>query len=425
MRRVPFVAVAALAALAARAETLAIVGGRVHTMTVHAAIENGTVIVRDGRIVAVGAGLAAPADARRIDAAGKIVTPGLMSAGSQLGLVEVSAAGDTADQNVDSVPLGAAFDVSYALNPNSTLLPQARADGLTRAMTYPGRATHAPFAGMGAVLRLVDGHEIVDRRQVAVFARAGGLSSSAAGGSRAAQWVLMRNALDEARVYRPSRTPGAPRDQLANRLDIEALRAVVEGRMPLAILAERESDIREAVRLAQDHDVRVVVLGGTEAWRVAQLLAARRIPVVLDPFENLPATFDQIGARLDNAAILHRAGVLIAFAVPGIRMSHDAGAVIREAAGVAVANGLPHDAALRALTADAAAIWGIADHYGTLAPGRDADIVIWDADPLEPTSAPERVFVRGREVSLETRQRALAERYAPARRTQPWPPPYR
>ena len=407
------------------AETLAVVNAHAYPLTDTASIDNATIVIRDGKIEAVAAGLSPPAGARVIQADGHIVTPGLMNAGTQLGLVEISAVADSSDATVTSGPLGAAFDIQYALNPNSTLLPLARADGITRAGAYPGGAANAPFAGMGAVLRLSEGAQILDTPQAMMFARVGGMAAAKAGGSRSAEWVLLRNALDEARQYgKKQRTPG-PRDQLLNHLDAEALQPVISGRMPLAVVAARESDIREAARVADDYHLRIVLFGGAEAWRAAQLLAARRIPVVLDPFDDLPWTFDEMGARADNAAILQRAGVVIAFTLPPIHSSHNAGSELREAAGLAVAGGLPRIEALKALTAYPAAIWGIEGHYGTLAPGKDADLVIWDGDPLEPASAPVLVMVQGRTVSLETRQSLLRKRYAPAHHGDPWPPAYR
>ncbi|HZF15856.1 MAG TPA: amidohydrolase family protein, partial [Steroidobacteraceae bacterium] len=353
-------------------------------------------------------------------------------AATQLGLVEVSSVADSSDTKVNPGALGAAFDVTYALNQNSTLVARARADGLTRAVSLPGSwgdfataGASAPFSGSGVVLKLVDGAGWIDRRHAAMVVVVGGFAASQVGGSRSAEWILLRNALDEAKKYRPSRGAGEPRDQLLNRLDIEALQPVVAGTMPLAIAAMRESDIRQAVAVGTDYNIPVIVIGGAEAWRVAGLLAERKVPVVLNPFDNLPWTFDDIGARADNAAILARAGVTIAFSVPGIHLSHDAGEVIREAAGVAVANGLPWADALRALTLNPARIWGIDDHYGRIAPGMDADLVIWDGDPLEPTSAPTAVFVAGRAVSLTTRQSLLRDRYSPLHKSEPWPPGYR
>ena len=131
------------------AETLAVVNAHAYPLTDTASIDNATIVIRDGKIEAVAAGLSPPAGARVIQADGHIVTPGLMNAGTQLGLVEISAVADSSDATVTSGPLGAAFDIQYALNPNSTLLPLARADGITRAGAYPGGAANAPFAGMG------------------------------------------------------------------------------------------------------------------------------------------------------------------------------------------------------------------------------------------------------------------------------------
>jgi hypothetical protein len=349
-----------------------------------------------------------------------------VSAATQLGLVEMLSAEETVDRQVKASPLGAAFDVQYALNPNSVLLRQARADGVTRALSFPAGAGNAPFAGQAALLQLGDGPDLLDRAKAAMFVQAGGAYAKDAGGSRSAQWILLRNALDEAKQYRAYPRPGPARDQLLNHVDADALQPVLEGKMPLAVMAQRESDIREAVKLGDAYELHVVVIGGAEAWRAADLLAARKVPVIVDPTANLPMSFDEIGARPDNAALLQRAGVRIAFYVPGntLMLSYNVGSAIREAAGLAVANGLPYVEALRAVTRNPAAIWGQQERYGSLAPGREADLVVWDGDPLQPGSAPLRVFVQGRQVNLATRQDALRDRY----RAQPGavlPPGYR
>jgi imidazolonepropionase-like amidohydrolase len=427
MMRAILATLALFAAFPAAAETIAIVHARAWTMAGSGPIENATIVARNDAIVSVAAGASPPADARVIDAAGRIVTPGLMSGATQLGLTEVGAAAETNDQTVSSGPLGASFDVQYALNANSVLLPQARADGLTRAMSYPGGAAGVPFAGLGALIRLVEGPDILERPRAALFVTVGSSTSAKAGGSRAAQWALLRNAFDEVRAYSAAPRTLAVRDQLLNRLDIAALQPVLAGRVPLVVAAQRESDIRQAVKLAKDYALRLVILGGVEAWRAADLLAATKTPVVLDPLANLPVSFDQIGARLDNAALLAKAGVPIAFSVSGngIYLSYNAGLALREGAGFAVANGLPYADALKAITIGAARIWGIDAHYGTIAPGKDADLVIWDGDPLEPSSAPAAMFVRGRQASLVTRQTLLRDRYAPSRSNDPLPPTYR
>jgi imidazolonepropionase-like amidohydrolase len=409
------------------AETIAIEGAKVYTLVEPAGRENTTILIRDGRIEYVGSALPSPPGARVIDAHGRVITPGLMNAATQLALGEVLGASDTMDRSVSSGSLGAAFDIQYAVNPNSVLLARARADGLTRAAIFPGGSAAAPFAGAGALLRLDEGAEIIERPKAAMFVVSGYSGSKQAGGSRSASWILLRNALDEAKRFGAPVGPGAPRDQLLNHVDIEALLPVVQGRMPLVISASRESDLRQCAALALDYKLRVIILGGAEAWRVAALLAARNIAVILDPSANLPISFDEIGARLDNAAILQRAGVLIAMSVPanGIHLSYNAGLSIREAAGLAVANGLPWIEALKALTLNAGRIWGIDDHYGSIAAGKDADLVVWDDDPLEPSSSALMVFIRGREVSLRSRQTELRDRYSPHRSAEAWPPAYR
>jgi imidazolonepropionase-like amidohydrolase len=422
-------ALAAFCVVPASAQTLAIVHARAYATPGAAPIEDATILIRDGRIVSVAPGLPPPASAEVVDAHGRIVTPGLMNGATQLGIIDVDSTDDAVDQAVKSGPLGTAFDIRYALNPNSELLRVARADGLTRAVSLPTGSASAPFLGQGAALRLSESADILDQPQVAMAVQVGGPSDAAAGGSRAAQWRILRNALDEAGRYRTERHGLEARDQLLNHLDAEALQPVLDGRMPLAISAQRESDIRQAIDLARDDHVRVVIIGGAEAWRVADLLAAAHIPVVLDPFANLPYSLDRIGARGDNAALLQKAGVLIAFGLTddlsSIFTSHLAGEALREAAGLAVSNGLTWDQALMAVTVNPAAIWGVGDHYGALSPGKDADVVIWRGDPLDVSGWPDAVYVRGVRASLKTRQGALRDRYAPAHANDPWPSDYR
>jgi len=412
----------------AAAETVAIVHAKAWTMTEGSSgpVDDATIVIRDGRFDSVSAGGAAPAGARVVDAHGHVVTPGLMNANTHLGLVEVSSLEETRDYGVDSGPLGAAFDVQYGLNANSVLLPGVLADGLTRAVTSPASASDAALLGMGAALRIALGADILDRAQVALYAGIGGGAAKKGGGSRSAQWQLLRNAFEEGGTYVP-KPVGSPRDQLQNVINVAALHAALGRRMPLAMQVSRESDIRQAVRLADDFHLPLIVLGGAEAWRCADLLAAHKVAVVIDPEADLPFNFDQLGARIDSAAILQRTGVTIAFTVSGntIHLSHNAGEAVREAAGLAVANGLPYAEAIKALTINPARVFGIGDHYGSMARGLDADLVIWNGDPLEPASAPDLVLARGAEASRVTRQTLLRDRYAPKAATSVWPPAYR
>lgn len=402
-----------------RAETVAIVHAKAWTMTESTPLDDATVVIAAGKIASVAAGLAAPEGARIIDAKGNPVTPGLMHPATQLGLIEVSSAIETKDGGVSTGPLGAAFDVQYALNPNSSLVPLARSDGLTRAISYPTSTGVAPFAGIGASLHLVESGDWLDRAGIGVFAVIGDRSSAGAGGSRAAQWKLLRIALDNAKA-----ALARPPDPTTRTPEYLALEPVLAGKLPLAISTNRESDLLQAIRLGKDYSIRIVIIGGAEAWMAARELAAAKVPVILDPEANLPMSFDSLGARLDNAVLLRKAGVTIAMCVVGngIHQSYNAGLSMRAGAGLAVAHGLPYIEGLRAMTTSPAVIWGIADRYGTLAAGKDGDVVIWDGDPLEPSTLALHVFVKGREVSLVTHQTQLRERYMPKAGLAPAPP---
>jgi imidazolonepropionase-like amidohydrolase len=158
--------------------------------------------------------------------------------------------------------------------------------------------------------------------------------------------------------------------------------------------------------VAAEYDLRLVVTGANEAWMVAPQLAAAGVPVVLDPSRNVP-TFESLGITFENAARLHAAGVLVAFASFD---SHNA-RNLKQQAGIAVAYGMPYEAALRAVTVNPARIWGIAERFGTLEAGKDADVVVWSGDPFEVTTVAEHVFIRGRQMPADTRQRDLFFRY--------------
>lgn len=414
-----FVSLIALAiASPATAETLAITNAEAWTMETDQPVRGATILIEDGRIVSVAEAGPVPADARVIDARGKPVTPGLVNAATQIGLVEVSGSPDTVDtSSADERNPG--YDVSRALNGNSTLVSLARADGITRALVYPSPSRHAPFSGEPAFARLRDGVDILDTANVGVYVVVGGGAWDRLG-SRAVQWTALRKALGEAkramdappsaddRKKRKGPLPEAPAGRHGGE---ELIRGVLRGDLPLAIQTHRESDIRQAAALASEFGVKLIIVGGTDAWRAADVLAAAKVAVILDPHVNLPFNFDQLGARQDNAAILVKAGVRVAVGQAGgaIHANYNAGMGLREGAGIAVANGLPYYEALRAVTVNPLAIWG--QDGGTLSPGADADLVVWDGDPLEPSSNAVKVIVEGREASTWSRQDMLAERY--------------
>lgn len=406
----------------AQAQSLAIVHAKAWTGASETAVDDATILVRDGKIVSIASGAPAPAGLEIIDAGGKRVTPGLFSGATQIGLMEVSGADDTADEAISSGKLGAAFDIAPALNSNSLLIEQARSDGIIWALSYPSGSAIPPFLGQAALVRLQDG-DILERAKAAVFVRIGGSAASNAGGSRAAEWTLLRRALEEAKLLKAGRLPPAD-DRLFSRIDLEALQPIVGGTAPLAIQTDRSSDIREAIKLKRDYQLKLVLVGAVEAWTVADELARDRIPVILDPAADLPISYDALGARLDNAAILDRAGVSLGITATAnyIDTNYNVGVSSRTAAGIAVANGLPYASAIRALTLGPASIWG-APEAGSIAPGKDADIIIWDGDPLEPSSAPAVTIVAGKPVSTLTREQLLARRYSP-RTDKTWPAAY-
>jgi imidazolonepropionase-like amidohydrolase len=394
---------------AADIETIAVVGAKVYTMGSAGTLDDATVVIENGRIHAVGRGIPVPSGARTVDAHGKVVTPGLFESYTQLGLVEVFAVAGTRDATEQNDRLTAAFDVTDALNPRSTLLPIQRVEGITRAVVVPGNGKSL-LAGRGAAIHLGVGPNLIVRSPIAMFAALGETGAKLAGGSRAGAMLLLKEALDDAKDYAEHRAAwekAERRPYALSRLDLEALGPVVRGELPLVVQVERASDIEAALRLARERHLKLILAGCDEGWIVADEIAAAKVPVLLNPLSDLPATFEHLGATLENAARLHKAGVLFAFIVGDPHNARN----LRQLAGNAVAYGLPWDEALKAITVNPARIWHLDDRIGTLEPGKEADLVIWDGDPLELTTGAERVFIRGVEMPKKTRQTDLRDRY--------------
>ncbi|HET9685316.1 MAG TPA: amidohydrolase family protein [Gemmatimonadaceae bacterium] len=415
--RARYLAAAALvlSAAATQAQTIAITGGKVYPIS-GPVIEGGTVLLRDGKIVAVGRDVSIPADAQRIDATGKVVTPGLVNAATELGLTEIGAVGTTREYGAPNNENGiaAAFMPWEGLNPTSMLLAPAREAGVTTVMVAPEGGL---VSGQAAVVHLVPGsaREMILRSPVGMVATLGpGRGQN--GGSRAETIMRLREVLDDARTYRTHRTD-FDRAQLrplsASRLDLEALLPVLDGRVPMIIEAEKSSDIEAAMTLAKDFGFRMILAGGAEAWMVADKLAAAKIPVLTGAMNNIPTSFATLGQRQENAGLLQKAGVQVS--VIGNAGGGDEEAFnvrnIRFEAGNAVAYGMDWDAALRAITLTPAETFGVADRVGSLAPGRSADVVVWSGDPLEFATEPVHVFIAGREVTQPSRQDLLEQRY--------------
>ena len=390
------------------ADSYAIVGGTVHTMDEQGIIKDGTVLIRDGIIERVTVEQTVPDGYTVVDASGKVITPGFFGALTSLGLVEVSSSSGVVDASIEATPVsatGAALDVQYAINPDSSLFAITRLEGVTSAATAINGSKYL-FGGLGAIIQL-SGQSPIRKSAAFMTIDVGSEGAEHSGGSRAALWVMLDKVLDEAANASGSLSPEKPWYGLNTRLDVEALKQVLSGDVPLLMRADRAADILQVIAFKDRHpSINVVLVHGVEAWRVASKLATANIPVIIDPEYNLPGGFDQMGATMSNAARLHQAGVSVAIGMDthNIRLA-------AQHAGNAVANGLPHEAALRSLTLVPAQIFGLEKVVGSLKSGRKADVVIWSGDPLEVTEVAERVFIDGVPVKMESRQTKLRDRY--------------
>ncbi|MEY2882935.1 MAG: hypothetical protein RL490_659 [Pseudomonadota bacterium] len=419
MKRLAFLIAGLLASAPTLAATIAITGGTVATAVGDTVIANGTVIIRDGRIAAVGANLPVPAGATVIDASGKFVTPGLITAMSTLGIVEVEGVRQTNDASARNTPFSAAIDVTPAINPMSPPIAVNRLGGVTRAIVGPEASTEI-FGGQGAIISLAASGDILMQGRAFQLIEMGEDGARSAGGSRPAAWLNLRNGFAEAQRY--ARNPaafdsGRDKDSLIKRLDAAALVAVVEGRVPAVIHAERASDIIGVLGLKQEFPkLRIILIGAREGWLVADKIAAAKVPVITLSLYDLPDSFETLASTRSNVGRLVAAGVTVGLGI----FAGDSGAQPRNLpyfAGNSVAQasvpggvGLTKAQALATITRAPAQIFGLTD-LGTLEPGKRGDVVVWDGDPLELTSAPTAVLIDGVPQPMTSRQTLLRDRY--------------
>jgi imidazolonepropionase-like amidohydrolase len=429
------------------AETIAITGGTVALGDGSQPIPNGIVVIRDGRIVAAGdMRMKLPAGAQVIDARGKWVTPGIVAGFSRLGLSEVDLSAQGADDTTAEGPFNAAIDVAPAINPLDTTIAVNRADGVTRALVAPNAGKNI-FAGQGAVIDTGADMEPITAARKFQFVELGETGSQKGGGTRASAHVLFRNALREAAELRRYALPlqatrGTPEeptqpivrnpnesriygpearrseDVLLTRFDAAALVPVIQGRQYLLVHAERASDILQVLALKREFPaLKLVLVGASEGWTVADRIAHSGIPVIASAVNDLPASFEQLAATQSNVGRMRAAGVCVAI---GMIDDNDTRYLFdeRQYAGNLVAlqklpgaTGVSWGEALAMITSRPAEAIGMAGEIGSLAPGRRADLVIWSGDPLEGSSAAETVFIDGVRQPLETHQTRLRDRY--------------
>jgi imidazolonepropionase-like amidohydrolase len=435
------------AAAPAAAQTVAIVNGIVATGDGSEPIQGGTVVIRDGRIVAAGAGVRVPAGAQMIDAAGKWVTPGIVAGFSRLGLSEVDLSADGSDDTSSNGPFSAAIDVVPSINPLNTTVGVNRADGVTRALVAPA-AGRSIFAGQGAVIDTGADMDPITAARRFQFVELGETGKAKAGGSRSSAHVLFRNALREAAELRRfavpisaarREPPGAleepvirdpnesrilgpdarrSEDVLLTRFDAAALVPVLQGRQYLLVHVERASDILAVLRLRREFpSLKIVLVGASEGWTVADRIARAGVPVIASAVNDLPASFEQLAATQSNVGRMRGAGVDVSI---GMIDDNDTRYMFeeRQYAGNLVAlqripgaTGVSWGEALAMITSRPAQAIGLGGEIGSLAPGRRADVVIWSGDPLEGASAAEAVFIDGVRQPLDTHQTRLRDRY--------------
>ena len=386
-------------------------------------VPNGTIVLRGGKIEAVGPNVTAPADARVIDGTGLFVYPGMIDGGTQLGLTEIGSVpgGEDTQEIGDFNPQNVALT---AVNPHSELIPVTRVNGVTTAITAAEGGLISGQAGLIDLLGWTPA-EMAARRQAAMVVTypslGGGGFGGGGGGPGGAQRSdaerreeldrrtrSLRSYFADAKAYADMRgrlatSAGVPKVNQA----MEAMVPVMRGEMPVIFDVTTVDQIRGVLALADTFGIKVVVRGAREAWRLADTLAMRKVPVIVGPLTTVPGAEDPYDMTYANPGVLARAGVTIAFQTSDAANSRN----LAYNAALAVAYGLDADAALRALTIDAAEIFGVADRYGSLAPGKVANVVVTTGDPMDVRSVVRHLFIRGQPVPLDDRHTRLYEQF--------------
>jgi len=371
---------------------------------------NGHILIEDGYIKKISKSSMIQAD-KVIDVKGKIVTPGLIAPDTEIGIVEIGALSVTRDDESNIYDIG--FSIHSAFNPNSTLIPWNRSNGITSAITLP-RNTSSPIGGLGSFFILDSKMNINSNADMVLIGRLGGSGSS----SRAEMLSLMDDILSfGSSLSKKDIGSDLTIDEIIDSSsiasyldlktrDIKTLFRLFDENLPLIIKSHRASDIINLINLKKKYDLNLIIMGAQEASLVVDEIAKNDIPLIINPINNIPNSFDELASNINLAQRLEKEGITMMFNVSRDHNYH----LIRQGAGVAVANGLSYGSAIKALTSNAAKVFNI-DKRGSIKVGNHADIVIWEADPLEPSSMPEKVFIGGIETDLTTRSTRLRDRY--------------
>ena len=395
-----FLAFTLLLPLSGYAEDLLIKNGSIHIGDGTPAFV-GDIYIKDGLIEAIGN--LDIESSQTVDASGKIITPGFIAATTALGIIEIGALDVTRDDESDYLNMG--FSIFRGFNPNSTLIPWNRSNGLTSAITLP-QQTSLPLAGMGSYFILDGAIEISGTKDMVMLGRIG-----ASSGSRSEDFDILEGLFKLGKLAKSKSYEKVLEEPLAEFLelhpqDVAALDKLVNKKIPLIMETNRATDILHLIDLKNKYKINMVLAGIEDAPLVLKSLVESNIPVIINPMDNIPDSFDELSSSLKLASVLNKAGVKIVFDSDRSHNYH----LIRQGAGNAVAYGMDYNDAISGLSKNVADVFGLKGR-GSIQQGFAADILVWEFDPLEPSSIPIHVYINGKETDLTTRSSRLKDRY--------------
>lgn len=382
-------------------------GAKIHTMGSLGVMESADLLIVDNIIQEIGTGLVVPDGAEVIDVTGKEITPGLFNVSTALGLVEISAVKSTVDSRNTDKSYSASLSIADVINPDSSLWAHNRMNGLTHAVVKPSNSKSL-FDGQGSVIKLSNGMDHLILRDAAAYMTYGDRAAELAGGTRALALQMIKAVFADLQKMTEAEDVDKykPKSNLKLR-ELKALLPVITESKPVVVNAHRANDILAMLALAKQYALTMIIAGAEEAWMVKDQIAEAKVALILNPYSNLPNSFEKIGNRIDQMSLLHEAGIPMMISNSS---SHNA-YVIRQIAGNAVAYGLPHEVALASMTKTPAQWFGMDNLIGTIESGMQADLVVWDGDPLEITTSADMVYVGGNVMPMTSRQTKLRDRY--------------
>ncbi len=397
---------------------IVLIGGTIHTMA-GATVEGGMILFDKGKIVAVGKDIDIPADARRIDISGKHVYPGMIESASIIGLTEINSTSATRDFS-ELGEINPNVKAAVAINPDSEHFPVTRANGVAMAVSMPRGGV---IAGQAALLML-DGWTwedmtlkspvgmIVNWPRMTVITAWWMTQSPEEQRKRSKKNVAkLHKAMEQARAYKVAREAAGKKGVPFHKYDSrwEAMLPVLRGELPVWVVADELKQILAALEWAQQENLKMVLVGGADAWRVTDLLKERDIPVIVTPVLRTPSRRDEaFDTPFTLPRKLHEAGIRFAIA-GGSAFGNERNLPYHAAK--AASYGLPAEEALKAITLYPAHIMGVAGRVGTLEPGKDATLFVSDGNPLEIMTNVEMLFLQGREVDLNNKHKTLYQKY--------------